>query len=227
MQSKTKKAIIFGTGSFAELVHYFLTHDSEYEVVAFTVSKDQIKKPQFMDLPLIPFEEIKNSYSPNDYEMYIAVGYNQMNSVRERFYKEAKQKGYVLLTYVSSYATVFTDKIGDNCFVFEDNTIQPFVEIGNNVVLWSGNHVGHHVRIGHHNWFCSHIIIGGHSKVKDNCFIGGNTSISDQVVISSNNFIGSHAMIVNSTLESDAIIAEKSKVFHNKSHQILDLMMKN
>ena len=109
MQNKTKKAIIFGTGSFAELVHYFLTHDSEYKVVAFTVSKDNIEKPQFMDLPLVPFEEIEKSYSPNDYEMYIAVGYNQMNAIRERFYNKAKGKGYQwVLTNISTCSVLDT-----------------------------------------------------------------------------------------------------------------------
>ncbi|RAP27594.1 hypothetical protein DID74_00390 [Candidatus Marinamargulisbacteria bacterium SCGC AG-333-B06] len=220
MQSKTKKAIIFGTGSFAELVHYFLTHDSEYEVVAFTVSKDQIEKPQFMDLPLIPFEEIKNSYSPNDYEMYIAVGYNQMNSVRERFYKEAKQKGYVLLTYVSSYATVFTDKIGDNCFVFEDNTIQPFVEIGNNVVLWSGNHVGHHSIVSDHVWICSHVVISGHCKIGNHCFIGVNATLRDSIELENKTLVGAGALLMKNTKHKQVYSVERTKPFKKNCDEI-------
>ena len=220
MWNKTKKAIIFGTGSFAELVHYFLTHDSAYEVVAFAVSKDQIEKPQFMDLPLVPFEEIENFYSPNDYEMYIAVGYNQMNVIRERFYKEAKQKGYVLLTYVSSYATVFTDKIGDNCFIFEDNTIQPFVEIGNNVVLWSGNHVGHHSKIDDHVFIASHCVISGHCLIKSHTFIGVNATIRDGITIEKANVVGAATTLLKSTKQDDVYAAVKTKPFIKKSFEL-------
>ena len=31
------KVIVFGLQDFAELAHYYLTHDSDYEVVAFCV----------------------------------------------------------------------------------------------------------------------------------------------------------------------------------------------
>ena len=220
MQNKTKKAIIFGTGSFAELVHYFLTHDSEYKVVAFTVSKDNIEKPQFMDLPLVPFEEIEKSYSPNDYEMYIAVGYNQMNAIRERFYNKAKGKGYQLLTYVSSYATVFTNKIGDNCFIFEDNTIQPFVEIGSNVVLWSGNHVGHHSKLGNHAWVCSHVVISGHCKIGNNCFIGVNATLRDSIELENKTLIGAAALIMKGTKEKEVYSTERTKPFKKNCDEI-------
>ena len=33
------KVIIFGLNDFVELAHYYLTTDSNYEVVAFTVNK--------------------------------------------------------------------------------------------------------------------------------------------------------------------------------------------
>ena len=214
--TKTKKAIIFGTGSFAELVHYFLSNDSVYEVVAFTVSKDQIEAPQFMELPLVAFEEIETSYSPYDYDMYIAVGYNKMNTVRERFYKEAKEKGYRLLTYVSSYASVFTEKIGDNCFIFEDNTIQPFVEIGNNVVLWSGNHVGHHSKIEDHVFIASHCVISGHCLIKSYTFIGVNATLRDGITIEKANVVGAATTLLKSTKQDDVFAAVRTKPFIKK-----------
>ncbi len=65
-----------------------------------------------------------------------------------------------MISYVSSKATVFPGApIGDNCFILEDNTIQPFTSIGNNVVLWSGNHIGHHSVIKDHVSFTSHVVL--------------------------------------------------------------------
>jgi len=36
---KSRKAVIFGADSFAEIVHYFLDRDSDYEVVEFAVTE--------------------------------------------------------------------------------------------------------------------------------------------------------------------------------------------
>ena len=132
---KTKKAILFGTSGQAEVMDYLLTLDSEYEVVAFTATKDYIEKDEIYNKPLIAFENIEKSFLPSDFEMHIAIGYNDRNKTREKFYRLAKSKGYKLLTYVSSRCTNYAKKIGDNCFIFEDNTLQPFVEIGNNCIL--------------------------------------------------------------------------------------------
>ena len=217
---KNKKAIIFGTGSFAELVYYFLTNDSVYDVVAFTVTKDQCNSSQFMELPLVEFESIESYYSPNDYEMFVAVGYNKMNTIREKFYNEAKDKGYQLLTYISSYATVFTEKIGDNCFVFEDNTIQPYVEIGNNVVFWSGNHVGHHSRIESHVWICSHVVISGHCTISGNCFIGVNATLRDSITLEHKTLIGAGSLIMKNTKEKEVYSVERTKPFKKNCDEI-------
>src|SRR5215216_6140768 len=117
------KIVIFGTGSFGQLAHFYFTRDSQYEVVAFTVSGRQLNHKEFMGLPVLAFEEIERYFPPQAFKMFIAVGYKKVNKVRAAVYTEAKQKGYELVTYVSSKCTFFGEIIGDNCFIFEDNTI--------------------------------------------------------------------------------------------------------
>ena len=217
---KTKKAIIFGTGSFADIVYFYLTNDSEYEVVAFTATNDYIKDDKKFNLPIVSFENIENIYSSNEYEMYIAVGYVNLNKTRAKFYYEAKEKGYKLLTYISSKATVFTDDIGDNCFILEDNTLQPFLKIGNNVVFWSGNHIGHHSIIEDHCYITSHAVISGHCRIKEYTFIGVNATIRDAIIIERENVIGAGALILKNTKEKEVYVAEKTKVFPRSSDRI-------
>jgi hypothetical protein len=61
-------------------------------------------------------------------------------SVRAEKCDDASNRGYELISYVSAKATTFSGfACGSNCFILEDNTIQPFVTIGNDVVMWSGN----------------------------------------------------------------------------------------
>ena len=217
---KIKKAIIFGFDSFAEIVYYYLTHDSEYEVCAFTASEKYINSKEKFSLPIIPFENIEKEYCVDEYEMYIAIGYTNMNKIRARFYEEAKSKGYKLLSYVSTNASVYTERIGDNCFILEDNTLQPYLKIGNNVVMWSGNHIGHHSIINDHCYITSHVVISGHCKIKEFSFIGVNATIRDGITIEKENIIGAGAIILKSTKEKEVYASRNTELFPKPSNQI-------
>lgn len=173
------KVIIFGLLDTAELAHYYLENDSEHEVVAFTVSKEYIDKNEFKGLPVVPFEDIETIYPPDQYHLFAPMTAKQMNQLREKIYLEGKSKGYQYISYISSKATVFDNEIGENCFILEDNTIQPFTKIGNNVVLWSGNHIGHHGEIKDHVFFTSHVVMSGHCIIESYCFFGVNATIRD------------------------------------------------
>lgn len=173
------KVVVFGTELVAELAHFYLTNDSPYEIVAFTVNREYIKEPSFCGLPVVPFEEITELYPPAEYKFFAPLSERKMNQVRAKVYYEVKEKGYEFISYISSKATVLTDQIGENCFILEDNTIQPFVKIGNNVVLWSGNHIGHHGEIKDHVYFTSHVVLSGRCVVGEYSFFGVNATIRD------------------------------------------------
>lgn len=194
---KTKKIVLFGDSAFAEIAYEYFTHDSEYEVVAFTVSQAYMKNEKLFGLPVVPFENIEHYYSPLLFEMHIALVYNSLNRVRMNFYLEAKKKGYTLANYISSRSFVWRNvDIGDNVFIFEDNTIQPFVTLGSNNVFWSGNHIGHHSKIGSHNFISSHVVISGFCNIGNNNFFGVNTTVGNNITIGSDCLIGSAVHIV-------------------------------
>lgn len=214
---KTKKAILFGTSGQAEVMSYLLEIDSDYEVVAFTASQDYVKTDKIFGKPLVAFENIENIYPPKEYEMHIAIGYNDRNKTRTKFYNQAKEKGYNLLTYISSKCTNFAKTIGDNCFIFEDNTIQPFVEIGNNCILWSGNHIGHHSIIADNIFISSHVVISGHCKIGSFSFLGVNSTIRDSIEIADNTLLGAGCLILKDTKEDSIYIGTKATLFPSRS----------
>lgn len=215
---KTKKAIILGTGSFADVVTFMLEHDSEYEVVAYTASQALIEGTHYLNKPLLPFENIEKDFSPNQVEMFVAIGYTKMNHTRQAFMDTAKEKGYKLLSYVSTRAQHWGDtKIGENVFVFECNNIQPYVEIGDGTILWSGNHIGHHSKIGKYSFITSHVVISGNCHVGDRCFIGVNATIVDSITIADRNLIGAGVLITKNTNPEEVYVSEKFKPLNRKS----------
>ncbi len=213
------KVLIFGTGDIAQIANYYFKIDSDHEVVAFTVDAKYKTSDSFEGLPVVPFEGIEKGYPPSDYVMFVALSYANMNKLRQEKYEAAKQKGYTLTSYVSSKCTYLSQyEHGDNCFIFEDNTIQPFVKIGNNVTLWSGNHIGHHSVIDDHNFISSHVVISGHCHVKSFCFLGVNASVGHQVTIAAENLIGSGSNITKSTNFQDVYVPPKSVLLDKKSN---------
>lgn len=198
--AKTKKLVIFGASAFGEVAYELFTHDSEYEVVAFTVSREFLKKDTLFGIPVVPYEEVEKLYPPSQYEMHIALVYNTLNRARAKFYHDAKNKGYKLANYISSRAFVWRNvTMGDNIFIFEDNTVQPFVKIGSNVVLWSGNHIGHHSTLGSHLFISSHVVISGFCTVGDYTFMGVNSTVGNNINIGKDCLIGSGCLIVKDT----------------------------
>jgi sugar O-acyltransferase (sialic acid O-acetyltransferase NeuD family) len=176
-----KDLIIYGTGLIGEVAEFFFRTDSDYRVTAFTNAGEFIRENSFCGKSVVPFEELKTSHPPPEYEIFVALGYAKMNKVRQVRYLEAKEKGYACAKYISSRATYFDTPVGENCFILENNVVQPFVTIGNNVTLWSGNHIGHHSIIHDHCFISSHVVISGACDIGENCFLGVNSTLRDNI----------------------------------------------
>ena len=219
-----KKIVIFGTGHMARIAHFYLKNDSAYEIAAFTANGDLIKEKILLGLPVVPFEEIENSYQPGGYGMFIAIGYKNVNKLRARIYNESKHKGYQLVSYVNSKITCWGDtEIGDNCFILESQVIQPFVKIGNDVTIWSGNHIGHDVVIGDHCFISSHAVISGNVNIEPYCFIGVNATIRDKITIARECVIGAGAVILRNTKEKGVYVAKPAELYPLDSSELRDI----
>ncbi|WP_339847487.1 acetyltransferase [uncultured Dokdonia sp.] len=205
--------VIFGTNDLAELAHYYLTSDSKHNVVAFTVHSKYREVNTYKGLPVVDFENLESLYPTSKFSLFAPMIGTKMNSLRESVYNEGKNRGYTFISYVSSRATLFENKIGDNCFILENNTIQPFVEIGNNVILWSGNHIGHHSAIGDHVFITSQVVISGHCTIESNCFIGVNATVRDGCHLKKATLIAMGACFTKtSSVENGVYIGNPSKL---------------
>ncbi|GGB90787.1 acetyltransferase [Dyadobacter sediminis] len=205
------KIIVFGVLDTAELAHYYLTHDSEHEVAAFTVNRQYMQEEQFKGLPVVAFEDVENLFPPGEYAFFAPMTGRNMNRNRENIYNEAKAKGYPFISYISSRATIFDNAIGENCFILEDNTIQPFTTVGNNVVMWSGNHIGHHGQIKDHVFFTSHVVLSGHCVVEPYSFFGVNSTIRDYTCIAQGTLVGMASAITKETEEWSIYVGNPAK----------------
>lgn len=218
---KTRKLVIVGDSAFAEIAREYFEVDSAYEPVAFSVEEAYLKRTQLHGLPVVPFERLPELYDPATHDVYVATVYTQLNRLRARLAAAAKDKGYRLASYVSSRAFVWRNvTMGEHCFVFEDNTVQPFVTLGNNVVLWSGNHIGHHSVIRDHVFVSSHVCISGFCEVGEGSFLGVNAAVANNVRIGRDNWIGPACTIMKETPDGAVFQAKQAEAAAATSYRL-------
>jgi sugar O-acyltransferase (sialic acid O-acetyltransferase NeuD family) len=204
---KERPLVLIGDGAFAEIACEYFTHDSPFEVVAFAVERAFKKRESLSGLPVVAFEEVEERFAPDAHSFFAALVYTQANALRERLYSEAKAKGYTPASYVSPRAFVWRNvQMGEHCFIFEDNTIQPFVKLGDNVILWSGNHVGHHSRIGSHTFVSSHCVISGFVSIGTHGFLGVNSTLANNLTVGDRALIAAGALVIGDVPDDTRVI---------------------
>lgn len=211
-----KKLVMYGTGLIAEVASFYFERETEYTVAAFANASEFITEENFQGRPLVPFEDIQKQYPPADFDMFIALGYTKTNQIRQARYLEAKRKGYTCPTYISPKATYYGTPVGDNCFILENNVIQPFTQIGNNVTLWSGNHIGHHSTIRSHCFISSHVVVSGNVVINENCFLGVNSTLRDNIELGDFTVVSSGAIVMKNCESRSLVLPAQS------TYRILD-----
>ena len=216
-----KRIVLFGDRQVADLAHFFLTHDSDHEVVAFTVDGAHISAATMSGLPIVPFEEVQTRYPPGDFGMFIAIGSARMNKLRESKYNAAKDLGYELITYVSSKASSWPEAdIGDNCFILENTVIQPFVTIGNNVVIWSGCHIGHDTVVGAHCFLSPQVVVSSNVMIEPNCLFGVNATIRDGITVARECLVGAGSLIMKDTQPLQVFVGQRGQLLPVSSESL-------
>ena len=174
-------------------------------------------------MPLISFEEVQEKYNVNEYKMIIAVGYVQMNSVREKKYKEAKEKGYNFVNYIHPSVEIHENiKIGENNIILDHVAIQPYASIGNSNFLWSNATLAHGSSIEDTNWITSGAVISGDVTIKSKCFLGVNSAVGHNITIESENFIGANTLVTKNTCEREVYISKEGEKFRLDSKRFLE-----
>ncbi|HYH84638.1 MAG TPA: acetyltransferase [Pyrinomonadaceae bacterium] len=218
------KIVIFGAGKIADEAYFYLTNDSPHDVVAFTVDGEHLSAKEKLGLPVVAFEEIERTHPPGDFKMFVAVGYQELNKLRARKYEEAKARGYELVSYVSSRASNFGGvEVGDNCFVLEFVTIQPCARVGNDVFLWSGNHVGHHASVGDHCYIAGNVVISGSTVIEPYCFVGVSATIGHEITVGAESFVGAGSLITKNVAPKSVYVTPDTQKFRLDSDAFLRL----
>ena len=213
--------LIFGAGEIAELAHYYFEHDSVHRPVGFTVDRTFVKENTFKGRPVVAFEEAATAFPPARHQGFVAISYAKVNALRAAKCHAMEEAGYTLASYVSSRATVFDGFApGQNAFILEDNTIQPFARVGRNVTMWSGNHIGHHSVIEDDVFITSHVVVSGGVHVGRGSFLGVNATLRNHITVGERCVIGAGALLLSDTEPESVYIGTASERSHVPSSRV-------
>ena len=215
-----EKLIIYGNGRIAKIIYQYLK--KQLDVVGFTVDRELIKTDNVEGLPLIAFEDLEKTFSPEDHRMLIAVGYVSMNEIRRQKYLEGKVKGYKFINYIHP-SVVWHDNIiiGENNIILDYVSIQPYVEIGNSNFIWSNAVIAHGSAIMDTNWITSGVVVSGDTVIKSQCFLGVNCSIGHNITIEDGNFIGANSLVTKNTMSNEVFISRDNEKMRLDSKRFL------
>jgi sugar O-acyltransferase (sialic acid O-acetyltransferase NeuD family) len=213
MSNASDRIVIVGAGEQGEIAWEYFTHDSPHEVVAYAVERQYMDGDEgYEGTPVVALEELPDRFPADEYKTFVALSSHKLNRVRARLFRQVKELGYTCASYVSSRAFVWRNvTIGENCMIFEDNVLQHFVEVGDDVVMWSGNHVGHRTRIGDHAFVSSHCVISGYCEIGAYSFLGVNSCFGDGLKVADDNVIGAGAVIVRDTEPRKVYVGNPAK----------------
>ncbi len=175
--------VMFGSGQIADVARVYLHKESDFRIVAFTVDRAYQSSDRYAGLPLVAWEDLPNVFPPSQVKLLGPISYRRLNQFRRDRYLEGKQLGYDFVSFIHPDCNIYSDDIGENCFILEKNVIQPFAHIGNNVVLWSGNHIGHNVHIGDHCFITSQVGIAGAVTIGEESYLAGKSGVIDGITI--------------------------------------------
>ena len=95
-----KDIVIFGTGEYAELAHYYFENDPEcdFNVIGFVADDEYVDRDTFRGLPLVKLSDLTRTWSPKDYSAHVALSYSKLNQVKQEKFNTMKELGYELVS---------------------------------------------------------------------------------------------------------------------------------
>ncbi len=217
-----KPLVLFGSGKIAEVLHYFFKNHSDRELVACTTDRTFLPDTTWNGLPTVSFDEVVDIYPPDTHDMFVALGYQDLNGFRANKCAEARALGYTLASFVHPESGLPEDcTFGDNCFIMNQALVHPCVKLGNNVFVWSGAMIGHHSTVGDNCWLTSCCNVSGVVTLGKNCFLAVNSTVAHSVRVGADCFIGANALVTKCTEDGEVYLSEANKPFRLNSRQFL------
>lgn len=209
--------VIVGTSKASALIACVIEREEQARVLAYTTYRSMIKESSLEGKPIVAIEDLNELYDMNSVYLLNTIGYTDMNTVRERVFKDIKEKFPKIYTFISKQALMYTDKIGLGSIIMPGAYVGPYVEVGESCLIMAQSSVPHHIKVEDFSYIAARAVIGGTSIIGHNSFLGINATIKNKVNLAPYTLIGSGSNVLESISEECCVVVgNPAKVLPNK-----------
>ncbi len=204
--------ILVGNAITAQILYSYLGSDPRYRVVGITVDDEFVSSGGIGDLSSAPMSGVVTAFPPDACRVIMAIGYNNLNKVRESVFGRLKGLGYTIETYIHPEARVHSQiPLGEGSVVLPGAVIEPHVTVGANAMVWCNVTLAHHCSVAEHCWIASGTVVSGQAKIFRNTFVGVNATIVNGITVGEYNIIGAAALVSKDTKPNSVHLARSAE----------------
>ncbi|MCY1164432.1 UDP-3-O-(3-hydroxymyristoyl)glucosamine N-acyltransferase [compost metagenome] len=212
------KLLLAGNTVTAEILLEYLQYDSRYEVIGTTVDDEFVAQGTVCGVACVGLSQLRESFPPEMCRVLMAVGYNDLNRVRESLFGRLKEMGYMIETYVHPDARVYSRlPLGEGAVVLPGAVIEPHARVGANTMVWCNVTLAHHSVVEENCWVASGTVVAGKATVSRNSFVGVNATVVNEVSVGDHNVIGAASLVSRNTKPGSVHLARSAEPFRFSS----------
>ena len=204
-----------------------ISTEKQAEVVAFVVDRDYKRYESYQGLPVVLSDDLESIFPPKEFEICLSFAYKNMVHNRKDIYMKCKRKGYIIYTFVSRNAVIYTNCIGEGCNIYPGVVLSPFVTIGEGTFIDAGCVIAHHTEIGDFNYMAPGTRFCGEIRTGSTCFFGAASIVNNGCKIGNDVFVASNAKVTKNIEDRKTVLTKKIKGFKLDSFDAMKMMFEN
>ena len=187
-----------GTTPFSAVIADIIQKEGQYEVLAFSTSRQFMDATEMNGKPIIAQEDLKHNFNMDEIGIVNTIGYSKMNSIREKVHNELLDEGFHLQTFISRNANVYTSDIREGSIIMPGAFVGPYVTVGKACIIYSNVSLTHHITIEDYCFIASGCVFGGNVTIGHNSFIGLNSTIRNRISLAPYTLVGASSNVLKS-----------------------------
>jgi len=207
------KIVIFGAGSLAEMVCFYLERKTPNCVAGFIVDPEHLLQDSLMNLPVVSSENMGSIFPSASFDMIVAIGYSNMRA-RALVINRMRDTGYTFKNLIPESGCDGSIN-GTNNIIMPGSVVEPFATIGNDNIIWSGAHICHNANIQNNNFFATGSIIGGYTKIDNGCFFGFGSIVIENIKVSEETLVAAGGVVTEDTQAHSQYMGLPAKISDN------------